>query len=68
MPDDDPDPQDCLAAGVAFEAELRRVIEQFRHDWTLTLGTAVGVLECVKHDLMHEDDEDDEERPLRSET
>ena len=65
MPDDEHlNPKDAMAAGVAFQAELERVIEQFRFDWTLPLGTAVGVLECVKHNLMHEDDEDDEEAYL----
>ena len=62
MPDDEHlNPKDAMDSGIAFQSEIERVIEQFRFDWTLPLGTAVGVLECVKHNLLHEDDEDDEE-------
>ena len=60
-PDDTPDPRACMDSGAAFEDELRRLIERYRLEWSLTLGLAVGVLECVQHDLMHEDDEDDDE-------
>ncbi len=48
----------------AFTGEIERVILRFRKEFNLPLAAAVGALEIVKfdlmHDISHEDDEDEE--------
>jgi len=49
---------------VAFTHDLEAVIDRYRSEFELTLSSAVGVLEVVKHKLIAEimeDDDDDED-------
>lgn len=48
---------------LAFTSDIEMVIDRYRAEFELTLSSAVGVLEVVKHKLIAEileDDEDDE--------
>lgn len=47
----------------AFADDIRKVIDRYRDEFDLTLGSAVGVLEVVKHEMImaeFEDGGDDE--------
>lgn len=39
----------------AFAADIKRVVDRYRSEFTLTLATAVGVLEVVKLELFTEE-------------
>lgn len=50
----------------AFSNELTQLVERYRHEWNLTYGECVGVLEIMKFELLEEgyyaDEEDMEEQ------
>lgn len=54
-------------AATEFDKEVRRVVEYFRAEFDLTYSEAIGVLDMVKHEILHQsldDESDDKNEPL----
>lgn len=41
-----------------FQLEIMKVVEYFKTEYDLALGEAVGVLELIKFDLIHDNPND----------
>ena len=44
-----------------FQGEIEKTVDYFRCEYELTLAEAVGTLDVIKHKLLHDDQDDQEE-------